>query len=137
VPGPAFVARLLATEIGDRDGSALVFESARGGGYLTLGQAKYTFQKAAAAVDGCEGVWLHDLRHTCAPLAISAGANVKVVQRLLGHKTAVLTLDRYGHLFPDDLDAVADAFDAAAQSVAGDLRAVHRCGRSRQPRNSV
>jgi site-specific recombinase XerD len=47
-------------------------------------------------------------------LAISAGANVKVVQRLLGHKTAVLTLDRYGHLFPDDLDAVADAFDSAA-----------------------
>jgi succinate dehydrogenase/fumarate reductase flavoprotein subunit len=42
------------------------------------------------------------------------GANVKVVQRLLGHKTAVLTLDRYGHLFPDDLDAVADAFEAAA-----------------------
>jgi integrase len=59
-------------------------------------------------------VRLHDLRHTRASLAISAGANVKVVQRLLGHKTAVLTLDRYGHLFPDDLDAVADAFGSAA-----------------------
>jgi len=32
-----------------------------------------------------------------------------VVQKLLGHKSAVLTLDRYGHLFPDDLDAVAVA----------------------------
>jgi Phage integrase family len=63
-----------------------------------------------------------DLRHTCASLAISAGANVKVVQRLLGHKTAVLTLDRYGHLFPDDLDAVATAFDAVAQSAADQLR---------------
>ena len=60
---------------------------------------------------------LHDLRHTCASLAISEGANVKVVQKLLGHKTAVLTLDRYGHLFPDDLDAVADAFDAAAEGL--------------------
>jgi len=57
-------------------------------------------------------------------LAISAGANVKVVQKLLGHKTAVLTLDRYGHLFSDDLDAVADAFDPAAQTTAGGLRAV-------------
>jgi integrase len=57
-------------------------------------------------------------------LAISAGANVKVVQKLLGHKTAVLTLDRYGHLFPDDLDAVADAFDVAAQSTADALRTV-------------
>jgi hypothetical protein len=29
-----------------------------------------------------------------------------------------LTLDRYGHLFPDDLDAVATAFDAAARAAA-------------------
>jgi hypothetical protein len=98
--------------------AALVFESARGGGYLTLGQARYTFTKAVAAVGGIDGVRLHDLWHTCASLAISAGANVKVVQKLLGHKTAVLTLDRYGHLFPDDLEAVATAFDAAAQSTA-------------------
>jgi hypothetical protein len=47
------------------------------------------------------------------------------VQRLLGHKTAVLTLDRYGHLFPDDLDAVASAFDAAARTTADALRMVN------------
>jgi integrase len=43
---------------------ALVFPSARGGGYLTLGQARCEFQKATAAVDGRAGVRLHDLRHT-------------------------------------------------------------------------
>jgi integrase len=43
---------------------------------------------------------------------------VKVLQKLLGHKSAVLTLDRYGHLFPDDLEAVATAFDAATQAAA-------------------
>jgi integrase len=122
VPVPEFVARLLETEIAGRSGDALVFESARGGGYLTLGQARYMFTKATAAVEGCEGVRLHDLRHTCASLALSAGANVKVVQRLLGHKAAVLTLDRYGHLLPDDLDAVADAFDTAAATAAYRLR---------------
>ena len=122
VPVPGFLARLLETEIADRGGDALVFTSARGAGHLTLGQARYCFAKAAAAVDGCDGVRLHDLRHTCASLAISAGANVKVVQRLLGHKTAVLTLDRYGHLLPDDLDAVATAFDAAAATTADWLR---------------
>ena len=63
------------------------------------------------------GVRLHDMRHTCASLAIRSGANVKVVQRLLGHKTATLTLDRYGHLYPDDLDAVATAFDSAADAL--------------------
>jgi integrase len=117
VPVPMFIRRLLETEIADRDDDALVFPSARSGGYLTLGQARYAFTKATAAVDGCDGVRLHDLRHTCASLAISAGANVKVVQKLLGHKTAVLTLDRYGHLFADDLDAVADAFDSAADAL--------------------
>ena len=124
VPVPAFLARLLDTELADKDGAALVFASARNGGYLTLAQARYSFQKATAAVEGCHGVRLHDLRHTCASLAISAGANVKVIQRLLGHKTAVLTLDRYGHLFPDDLYAVAHAFDNAAQTTADDLRTI-------------
>ncbi|HEX4557942.1 MAG TPA: site-specific integrase, partial [Mycobacterium sp.] len=57
-----------------------------------------------------------------ASLAISAGANIKVLQTLLGHKTATLTLDRYGHLMPDDLCRIADAFDAAAESTADWLR---------------
>ena len=47
---------------------------------------------------GIEGLVAHGLRHTTASLAISAGANVKVVQRLLGHATAVMTLDLCGHL---------------------------------------
>lgn len=38
---------------------------------------------------------------------------MKVVQQMLGHKSATMTLDLYGHLFPDRLDAVADALDAA------------------------
>jgi len=113
VPIPASVARLLQTEIEGRPKGSLVFESRRGS-YLTLGQARYSFQKAANAVDGCAGVRLHDLRHTCASLSISASANPKVVQKLMGHKTATITLDRYGHLFPDDLDAVAEALDNAA-----------------------
>ena len=90
-----------------------MFESHRGG-WLTLGQARYRFTKATAAVGGLDGVGLHDLRHTCASLSIQAGANIKVLQRLMGHKTATLTLDRYGHLFPDDLDAVAVALDESA-----------------------
>jgi integrase len=58
------------------------------------------------------------LRHTTASLAISEGANVKVVQRLLGHATAAMTLDRYGHLLSDDLAGVADALGKAIESTA-------------------
>lgn len=59
---------------------------------------------------------MHDLRHTAASLAISAGANVKAVQMMLGHKSAALTLDTYADLFPDDL-AVADALDTAVRAL--------------------
>lgn len=55
----------------------------------------------------------HDLRHTAASLAISAGANVKAVQRMLGHASAAMTLDVYADLFDDDLDGVAAALDHA------------------------
>jgi integrase len=55
----------------------------------------------------------HDLRHTAASLAVSAGANVKAVQRMLGHASAAMTLDVYADLFDDDLDAVAVALDRA------------------------
>jgi len=49
----------------------------------------------------------HDLRHTASSLAISAGVNVLALQRMLGHKSAKVTLDTYADLFDTDLDAVA------------------------------
>lgn len=59
----------------------------------------------------------HSLRHTAASLAISAGANVKAVQRMLGHASAAMTLDVYSDLFDDDLNSVADALDQARSKV--------------------
>src|SRR3954447_11853560 len=59
----------------------------------------------------------HDLRHTAASLAISSGANVKAVQRMLGHASAAMTLDTYADLFDEDLDAVAERLDLAARAV--------------------
>ena len=49
----------------------------------------------------------YDLRHTAASLLIRQGASIKAVQKQLGHATASITLDTYGHLFPDELDALA------------------------------
>ena len=62
-----------------------------------------------------EHVSPHDLRHTAASLAISAGANVKAVQRMLGHASASMTLDTYADLFDDDLDYVAGALSRARE----------------------
>jgi integrase len=57
--------------------------------------------------------------HTAASLAISSGANVKAVHRMLGHASAAMTLDVYADLFDDDLDTVSASLNASrAASVA-------------------
>ena len=68
----------------------------------------------AATAIGLKGLTPHELRHIAASLAVSAGANVKAVQRMLGHASAAVTLDVYADLFDDDLDSVATALDQAA-----------------------
>lgn len=69
--------------------------------------------KTALEEAGLERMTIHDLRHTAASLAISSGANVKAVQRMLGHASAAMTLDVYADLFDDDLDTVAVALNTA------------------------
>jgi hypothetical protein len=44
---------------------------------------------------------------------------VKAVQRMLGHASAAMTLDRYADLFDDDLDDVADRLDRLRSEVCG------------------
>ena len=61
----------------------------------------------------------HGLRHVAAGLMISAGANVKVVQRQLGHSSAAMTLDTYAELFDEDLEAVGSAVEEKISDVVG------------------
>lgn len=55
---------------------------------------------------------IHDLRHAYASALINAGESVKVVQKRLGHASAVVTLNVYGHLWPDSDDKTRTAVDA-------------------------
>jgi integrase len=73
---------------------------------------------------GQDGLTPHELRHTAASLAISAGANVKAVQRMLGHSSAAVTLDVYSDLSDSDLDAVSVALDAAITKSSSSPRLV-------------
>ncbi len=88
--------------------------SSPAGGFLRPGHSRQGWfakavQRSMAGDASFRRVTPHDLRHTAASLAISAGANVKVIQRMLGHKSAKVTLDTYAALFPDDLDNVTSA----------------------------
>lgn len=52
------------------------------------------------------GLSPYSLRHTFASLSIASGADVKVVQRQMGHNNAAETLNTYADLWPDRLDDV-------------------------------
>jgi len=55
----------------------------------------------------CPGFRVHDLRHTAASVWLAAGADPKVVQRMLGHATAAMTMDLYGHMMDANLRQAA------------------------------
>jgi integrase len=78
---------------------------------------------ARKAVEGLpEGFRFHDLRHYYASLLIASGADVKVVQARLRHRSAKTTLDTYGHLWPDRDDATRTAVETVLVARADFLR---------------
>jgi integrase len=81
------------------------------------------FRAAKAKVPGLSPEFrYHDLRHYYASLLISSGADVKVVQARLRHRSAKTTLDVYGHLFPDSDDRTRAAVETALAGRADFLR---------------
>jgi integrase len=127
---PQFLCKLLAADLGTDLAAGwtigledLVFTAPMGG---PLRERKFLHGqlKPAARRAGLPATLrAHDLRHTAASLLIRQGASVKAVQKTLGHKSAVVTLDRYGHLWPDELEDLAERLDRArAAAVAPSSR---------------
>ena len=124
VPIPPFVLDILALRARTRDQDDYIF----GDGAEPLRLPNSQNGWFAGAVRRAQKIDLklprvtpHDLRHTAASLAVSAGANVKAVQRMLGHASAAVTLDIYSDLFDDDLDGVSAALDRARTASLRDL----------------
>ena len=117
VPFPAALADELSALMVGKGREDLVFSDMRGGVLLNSNWRARVFeaavQKCQKADESFPTITPHDLRHTAASLAVSAGANVKALQRMLGHVKASMTLDTYADLFDDDLDGVAASLDAA------------------------
>lgn len=130
VPYPAFLSEPLARQCEAKTRDQLVF----GNGVAHLAKTSSdtgwfvrAVRKSQADDPTFPHVTPHDLRHTAASLAISAGANPKAVQRMLGHASAAMTLDTYADLFEDDLDAVSERLDdARARAVVGDSWGIAR-----------
>lgn len=126
VPFPAVLSEELAALMSGKARDHLVFTDLRGG---VLRNSNWRTRVFRPAVQRCQAVDTtfptitpHDLRHTAASLAVSVRANVKAVQRMLGHAKASMTLDTYADLFDEDLDEVADRLNEAIQFTADALR---------------
>jgi integrase len=91
--------------------TAPVFMGGRGG-RLRHGNFYKRVWRPALAEAKLPAVGLHVLRHSAAAALIASGANAKAVQTILGHRSAAFTLTVYGHLFDNDLDALAKRLDA-------------------------
>lgn len=143
VPFPAFLTEHIARQCEGKSRDRLVFGDGLTHVRATYGERGWfanTVRAAQAEDADFPRVTLHDLRHTAASLAISAGANVKAVQAMLGHASATMTLDTYADLFDDDLEAVATRLEEArarqSVGVLWGLEPVQASTAGQLPRNS-
>jgi integrase len=97
------------------DPQAFVF-SAPEGGALRVPAWRRRFWCPAVTCAGLTPLRPHDLRHTAVALWVATGANPLEVSRRAGHASVSFTLDRYGHLFPEADQAVANRLDALMAS---------------------
>ncbi|MDF7641465.1 tyrosine-type recombinase/integrase [Bifidobacterium sp. ESL0784] len=111
---PAFLVRQLHNEVNGCRQSDFVFRASRGGP-INVHNWRYRVWRKALNFAGMEdeGITIHSLRHSYASIAIANGADVKTLQKQLGHASATITLDTYAGLWPERLNEVADAVNDA------------------------
>jgi integrase len=117
---PEFVAEALAGIIDPAaKPTSFIFTDSQGG---PIRQSNWYLRVYKPAIKSLppeyHGTTFHDLRHTCAAYMIEAGFHPKVIQQQMQHSSIQTTMDVYGHLFEDGLDAVADAMDAGYRALA-------------------
>lgn len=107
---PSLVTDLIAHELQWPGATVL---SGEDGSQIGPWRLERAIRSARAKVPGLpDGFRYHDLRHYCASMLISSGADVKKVQARLRHASAKTTLDTYGHLWPDSDESTKAAMEA-------------------------
>lgn len=108
-PVAPIAAEALNEQVKDQPPNAYIFRNSKGG-HLNVHNWRArvfgrTVDRAGLEVPGFTP---HSLRHTAASMAISANANILIIQRMLGHKNPNITLETYSHLYPSDLNKIGD-----------------------------
>jgi len=102
VPLVASVAPIIERWAKDRPNDAWLFPAPKGGPLSESNWKRSVGWSEALTAIGRK-VRVHDLRHTAASVWLGSGADPKVVQRVLGHASATMTMDLYGHLIDGNL----------------------------------
>jgi integrase len=122
LPLPTTVADVLAAHLArEQRREGAVFLDA-GGDPVNRNSFNGTWHAALKRAGVDQLLRLHDLRHAYASALIHAGESVKVVQTRMGHASAVVTLDVYGHMWPDSDDRTRAAVDAYLGAAADSVR---------------
>jgi integrase len=100
IPIPREMALALSASVAEFGGEYVVTDG--NGGPVPRWMLSEAVSVARSGIDGLpDGFSFHDLRHFFASLLISSGADIKTIQARMRHATAAMTLDVYGHLWPD------------------------------------
>jgi integrase len=75
--------------------------------------------KPALTAARLTGIRWHDLRHFAVSALIAEGADIKLLQAVAGHASATMTLDTYGHLMTERVEAAAKLYDPLREAVNG------------------
>ncbi|BCW83971.1 hypothetical protein NicSoilE8_16440 [Arthrobacter sp. NicSoilE8] len=118
-----FIGEVLAVQCEGKGREDLVFPG-ENGHHLRLASPRGQYELVRQC---CEAFWDTQNQPARSPalrrqLRVSAGANVKAVQTMLGHSSATMTLNIYANLLDGVLDSVSDALDhAVSQSSVGKM----------------
>lgn len=102
---------ILAERLADRPPGAPAITSPNGS-LLGLDNWKRStrWREAIVTIDR-PAMRVHDLRHTYASLARRSGADLRLLQKTMGHASITVTAHVYADLYDDELDDVASALD--------------------------
>ncbi|SHV80991.1 prophage integrase [Mycobacteroides abscessus subsp. abscessus] len=111
VPLPQVVVDILKRRISGRAADDPAITSPNGKMLRSNNWRRHTHWNKALKKTGLAPLTIHDLRHTYASLARKSGADLRYVQKTMGHSTPTVTANIYSDLYADELDQVATNLD--------------------------
>jgi integrase len=120
VPLPKVVVDALEPRVTGREPGEPAIMSPNGAMLRSNNWRRHAHWSQALRTTNLAPLTIHDLRHTYASLARKSGADLRYVQKTMGHSTPTVTANIYSDLYADELDHVATNLDRLNESAANE-----------------